>query len=139
MLRTGRGIEGVKAIYTVKKKIIKKILEHEYNKVKEEIKDREENEWRRTTTPVIREMMLDSMQQDRDSDCSLRKAIDMFSLIYDSDDPYAYMFHDFIQKVRGKNDLPVMDKYKQYLKKKGEMNYNKKEVEDKAKEEQGLN
>jgi len=51
MLRDNK--EGVKVTYLIKKKIIKKILDHYYNKVKEKIKDKEENGWSRTTTQSL--------------------------------------------------------------------------------------
>jgi len=140
MLRDNK--EGVKVTYLIKKKIIKKILDHYYNKVKEKIKDKEENGWSRTTTPKFRQMMLDSLQwNDEPEDKTIKKAIDMFCLIYDNDDPYAYMFHDFYNKCRaGKKeyDLPTIRKKKKYLTERGEVDYDKHEVEEEVKKSLGL-
>lgn len=140
MLRDNK--EGVKVTYLIKKKIIKKILDHYYNKVKEKIKDKEENGWSRTITPKFRQMMLDSLQwNDVPEDKTIKKAIDMFCLIYDNDDPYAYMFHDFYNKCRaGKKeyDLPTIRKKKKYLTERGEVDYDKHEVEEEVKKSLGL-
>jgi len=90
----------------------------------------------------FRQMMLDSLQwNDVPEDKTIKKAIDMFCLIYDNDDPYAYMFHDFYNKCRaGKKeyDLPTIRKKKKYLTERGEVDYDKHEVEEEVKKSLGL-
>ena len=137
MLRDDK--QGVKVIYIIKKKILKKVLSHYYDKVKEKIEDKKENGWSRTTTPKFRQMLMDSLQENSKKEHqTIKKAVNMFCLIYDDDDPYAYMFHDFYNKCRaGKKEynLPTIRKKEKYLTERGKVNYDKNEVEKEVKED----
>ncbi len=102
--------DGVKTIWGIKKKLINKLLEYEYSKVKKEISKREADGWVRSTTPEVRDALIDSLQVGcRREAKSIRKAVDLFCLVYDSDDPYAYMFHRFINQMKKKK---ILDKEK---------------------------
>lgn len=100
-------VEGVKVINFAKKHILRRLALMFFDKVHPIV---EENDrlgagpgWRRTSTPHIRKELLEmleywSLKPEKDKKPkTLLMMLDIFSLIYDTDDPYAEMFHRFVE------------------------------------------
>ena len=86
-----------KAVHWFKKKLIKPFLNRIHKKYKEKLKELEEEGWHRSSTPRVKEA-LEEATQSLNKDKSLVKALDIFLVIYDTDDAYADMFHRFVEK-----------------------------------------
>lgn len=111
--------EGWFLIQRVVKQGIGFFLNKAYPRVEDKIMERVENDdWRRETTPQIREQLHESLggyhpdvRKDMDKDQSANAAdklamlIDVFVWVYDADDAYAMMFHNFLDRVRN-GDVP---------------------------------
>ena len=93
----------------LKKYVIRRASGRLYDKFKYIVEKREENGWRRKSTGRLREEIhgclgqfhpdVDSSDRKFDRDATrLAKLIDVFLVIYDSDDAYANMLHRFIEK-----------------------------------------
>ena len=93
----------------LKKYVIRRASGRLYDNFKGIVEKREENGWRRKSTKRLREEIhgclgqfhpdFDSSDRKFDKDATrLAKLIDVFLVIYDSDDAYANMLHRFIEK-----------------------------------------
>lgn len=80
-----------------KDKILKKLLNKVHDKYEKILEDRLENGWKRDSTEEIREH-LEEITSGLDEDKSLKKFIDIFMVIYDSDNAYADFLHHFVNR-----------------------------------------
>ena len=98
-----------KLIKGLKKYVFRKASKRLYDKFKPIVEKREENGWRRKSTARLRQEIhgclgqfhpdFDSSGRKFDKDATrLARLIDVFLVIYDSDDAYADMLHRFIEK-----------------------------------------
>lgn len=105
--------EGWNIIENFKRKLLKPIVNQAHEKFEREAQKREEEGWRRSTTQEIKDILIECMgnfnpdidSSDRKFDKNaqrLRKLIDVFLVLYDSDDAYAIMFHKFVNKCNQK-------------------------------------
>lgn len=86
-----------KAIQHFKKKVLKPFVDQIHQGYEDILNHRLKHGFRRKNTAQVRETIMECVQ-GLDEDKPLRKLIDIFIVIYDSDDAYAFMFHQFVEK-----------------------------------------
>lgn len=128
--------EGWNLIKKFKKKMVKPLLNKVHGNYEEIANERIEEGWKRSSTSEIREEILDIIGH-LDEDKSIRKFLDIFLVIYDSDNAYAQFFHHFVNKCNeGKLNLDPGKSYMNYEKGSEEWwEYEKHEQENMSEEE----
>jgi len=104
-------------IHFAKQKIVRLAVRNAWKRVKPLIDKKEKDGmgvgWRRTTTPYVRGALISAVNQVMDyprvhedgDPKTVYLAIDVFSLIYDTDNNYANMFHYFLKLARTDENL----------------------------------
>lgn len=85
------------AVHWFKKKLIKPLLNRIHKKYKKKLDELEEQGWNRSSTPKVKET-LEELTESLNDHKSMVKALDIFLVIYDTDDAYAEKFHRFVNK-----------------------------------------
>ncbi len=104
--------EGFKAIHWFKKKLLKPLLNRVHRKYRKELEKRVEDGWKRSSTPEIKRH-LDELLQGFDESNSVKKAADIFLVVYDSDNAYADLLHRFVERCN--NQELVLEQGRDYL------------------------
>lgn len=112
---------GWKLIRYFKRRFLKQVTDRVHNHFEDIIQEREQDGWERRSTPEIAQVFddvlgnfhpeVDSSDRkfNRDAD-RLYKLMQVFLVIYDSDDAYAAIFHKFVDRCnRGDLDLDPDD------------------------------
>jgi len=91
--------EGWHLIKTMKHGLVDKLLNLAHSKAKKDVEKRKQEGWRRNNTEQVRHVLFDSIGESfANNNKWLIQSIDIFSVVYDSDDAYATMFHNFVNK-----------------------------------------
>lgn len=116
--------EGWNLINYFKRRFLKEAAGRIYGSFEDIIEKREEQGWKRTTTSEIRQVFdevlgnfhpdFDSSDRKFDRDAErLYQLMQVFLVLYDSDDAYANMFHKFVEKCN--EEELVLEEGERYL------------------------